>query len=240
VLLAALAATVGLGAAGWLAGVAVGVVTCVALCWGLDRTGATALGPADWVTLMRTVMVGAATALTADSFTRPVPVPLLVGLIIVALILDAVDGKVARSTGTSSPLGFYFDMEVDAFLLLVLSAYVAGSAGWWVLAIGGMRYAFALGLWLLPWMRRTLPPRYWRKVVTAVQGIALVAATASVLPAAVDVTFLAVALGLLVESFGRDVLWLWVRRPAAALPVRARLRLLDGRAYFRVAEETHP
>ncbi|GAA4940924.1 hypothetical protein GCM10023238_03240 [Streptomyces heliomycini] len=47
------------------------------------------------------------------------------GLTAVALILDGVDGKVARRTGTSTPLGARFDMEVDAFLILVLSVYVS-------------------------------------------------------------------------------------------------------------------
>ena len=66
----------------------------------------------------------------------------LVGLAVVALVLDGVDGWVARRTGTVSALGARFDMEVDAFLILVLSVYVAGSVGPWVLAIGAARYAF--------------------------------------------------------------------------------------------------
>ena len=39
----------------------------------------------------------------------------------VALALDGVDGQVARRTRTVSALGARFDMEVDAFLVLVLS-----------------------------------------------------------------------------------------------------------------------
>ena len=49
-------------------------------------------------------------------------------------------------------------MEVDAFLLLVLSAYVGQDLGWWVLVIGLLRYAFVAAGWALPWMRATLPP----------------------------------------------------------------------------------
>ena len=41
------------------------------------------------------------------------------------------------------------------------------SLGIWVLAIGAARYAFLAAGWLLPWMREPLPPRHWRKVVTA-------------------------------------------------------------------------
>jgi phosphatidylglycerophosphate synthase len=212
VLLATLAGTVGLGVAGWLAGIAYGVITCAALARGLRRSGTGALGPADRVTLTRATLVGGVAALTADSFDGHAPVGVLVTLAVVALVLDAVDGKVARRTGTVSALGASFDMEVDAFLILVLSAYVARPMGGWVLAIGAMRYAFVVVTWVLPWMRRALPPRYWRKVVAATQGVVLVFATADVLPRALMTLALAASLALLIESFGRDVGWLWHHR----------------------------
>ena len=107
-----------------------------------------------------------------------------------------------------------FDAEVDAFLILVLSVYVARSAGAWVLLIGAARYAFLAAGWSLPWMREPLPPRYWRKVVAATQGIVLTVAAASVLPSAVNRAALICALVLLAESFGRDVWWLRIRRRA--------------------------
>lgn len=212
VLLAALAGTVGLGSAGWLAALAYGVVTCAALTRSRYRSGAAALGPADRVTLSRATLVGAVAALTADSFDRHVPVGVLVTIAVVALVLDAVDGKVARRTGTATALGARFDMEVDAFLILVLSVYVARLFGAWVLAIGAMRYAYAVATWVLPWLRGWLPPRYWRKVVAAIQGIVLVSAAAGVLPRPLMIAALAAALGLLVESFGRDVVWRWQHR----------------------------
>jgi phosphatidylglycerophosphate synthase len=205
--------TVGLGAAGWLTGVGYGLVTCAALTRGLSRARAGALGPADRVTLTRATLVGGVTALTVDSFDRQVPVGVLVALTVVALVLDAVDGQVARRTRTVSALGARFDMEVDAFLILVLSVYVARPTGGWVLAIGAMRYAFVGASWVLPWMRGALPPRYWRKVVAAIQGVVLVFATADVLPRPLMAAALAASLALLVESFGRDVRWLSRHRP---------------------------
>lgn len=231
VVLAGLAGTVGLAAAGWLAGMAYGVVTCGALARGLRRLGVRGLGPADRVTLTRAVLVGGVAALTADSLDRPAPVAVMVALTVVALVLDAVDGRVARRTGTASTLGARFDMEVDASLILVLSIHVTPSAGAWVLAVGAMRYAFLVASWVLPWMRRSLPPRSWRKVVAATQGVVLVSATAEVLPQPLIVVALAASLALLVESFGRDVRWLWRRRlvrlghlggtgrPAVGLPI---------------------
>jgi phosphatidylglycerophosphate synthase len=211
-LLAALAGTVGLGAAGWLAGVAHGVITCAALTWGLSRSDAAGLGPADRVTLVRATLVGGVAALTADTFDRHAALAVLLALAVVALVLDGVDGRVARHTSTASALGARFDMEVDAFLILVLSVYVAHSMGGWVLAIGAMRYAFLVASWILPWLRESVPPRYWRKVVAAIQGIVLVFAAADVLPRPLVTGAVAVSLALLVDSFGSCVGWLWQHR----------------------------
>lgn len=221
-LLVALACTVGLTLTGWLLGIACGVGTNVALTRGLDRFAAATLGPADRVTLFRATLVGAVAALMADAFVRPAVVPALVTLSVVALVLDAVDGWVARRTGTASPLGARFDGEVDAFLILVLSVYMSRSIGPWVLAIGAARYLFLAAGWLLPWMRAPLPPRYWRKSVAAIQGIALTVAAADVLPQRGTEAVLVVALGLLTESFGRDV-W-WLRQQSVRSPVIAERR----------------
>src|SRR4029077_4124693 len=125
-----------------------------------------------------------------------------------------VDGWVARRTRTTATLVAWFDGEIDAFLILVLSVYVARSAGVWVLAIGAARSAFLAAGWPLPWMRARLPPRYWRKVVTATQGIVLTAAAAAGLPLRVKRATLAGALLLLAESCGRDVWWLGPHRQA--------------------------
>jgi phosphatidylglycerophosphate synthase len=215
-LLTALAGTVGLSGFGWVVGITCGVITYAALVRCLVRDaahhGADVPGPADQVTLARATLAGGVAALTVDSFARPTPVTMLVALTIVALVLDAVDGWVARHTDSASPLGARFDMEVDAFLILVLSVYVAHSAGAWVLAIGAARYAFVAAGWLLPWMRESMPPRYWCKVVAATQRIVLTVAVADVLSRFWIDLALAISLALLAESFGRDVWWLWRHR----------------------------
>lgn len=212
VVLAVLAGTVGLGTVGWLAGLAYGLVLCVLLSRGMSRSGARGLSPADQVTLSRAILVGGVTALAAESFARPAPAALMVTLTAVALALDAVDGYTARRTGTTSELGARFDMEIDSFLVLVLCLHVAPSVGGWVLAIGAMRYVFVAASWVLGWMRGSLPPRYWRKVVAAIQGVLLTVAMGDALPGPLTTVVLMVSLALLIESFGRDVTWLWVTR----------------------------
>ncbi len=203
--LGALALTIGLGPAAWAAGLGFGLAT-----WGVLHQ--VDLGPADRVTLARATLVGGVLALTVDSLTRPVPAAGVVPLAAVALSLDAVDGWVARRTGSSSALGARFDMEVDAFLILVLSVLVARPVGAWVLAIGLMRYVFVCAGLLLPWLRDPIPTRYWSKTVAAIQGIVLVVAASGVLSHGWTVVAVATALALLVESFGRSVGWLWRHR----------------------------
>ena len=223
-LIAALAVAVGLGGtglspAGWVVGVACGVITNAALAGGLTHYRASRLSPADWVTLARATLAVGVAALVADAFGQRPPVTLLVSLAAVALALDAVDGWVARRTRTTGILGARFDGEVDAFLILVLSVYVARSVGAWVLAIGAARYLFLAAGWPLPWMRAPLPPRYWRKLVAATQGVVLTIVVAGVLPQALASGALIVALVLLAESFGRDVWWLRGHRLAPSPPL---------------------
>lgn len=208
-LLGVLAATTGLDAAGWATGVACGAGLAALLARAMARHRRDGLAPADKVTLARAVLVSGVAALTADAFGGRAPVAPLVALSTVALILDGVDGRIARRTGTASAFGARFDMEVDAFLILVLSVYVAPMAGWWVLAIGAARYVFVAAGWAQPWLRGSLPPRYWAKVVAAIVGIALTLAAADILPDAVTTVVLLIALGLLAESFGRHILGLW-------------------------------
>lgn len=165
--------------------------------------------PADVVTGVR-----AALAVTVAVLG---PTGWVLWLVVAALALDWVDGQVARRTGTTSAFGARFDMETDAFLIAVLSCYAAATYGWWVLGIGAARYLLWLAERVLPWLRRPVPPRHWRKVVAAVQGIVLATAVSGLVPAALTEALLVVALALLAESFGRDVWWLWrTRRPELA------------------------
>ncbi|MFE9169034.1 CDP-alcohol phosphatidyltransferase family protein [Streptomyces kebangsaanensis] len=208
-LLALLGTAIGMGPAGWVTGLVFAVATWAVLSRALHRSQLRSFGPANRVTLGRAILVGGVTALVADSFVSAPPVSLLVGLTAVALILDGVDGKVARRTGTSTALGARFDMEVDAFLILVLSVYVSTSLGPWVLLIGGMRYVFVAAARVLPWLNAPLPPSTARKTVAALQGVCLLLAGSGLLPLVANFGVALLALGLLVWSFGRDVLWLW-------------------------------
>lgn len=176
------------------------------------------LGPGDHVTVTRATLACVVASLTAQSLLGQAHLPghelptVLVVIAGVALVLDAVDGWVARQTGTATPLGARMDMEVDAFLILVLSVAASMVLGWWVLAIGVFRYAFMVATWVAPWLSGAVPPRYSRKAVAALQGIVLTVVTAQLVPREVSGPVVVVALTLLAWSFGTQAAELWPAR----------------------------
>lgn len=210
------------GPAGWVVGATGGLVLAASLRLGLARASRWRLLPGDRVTLARAVLTCGVAALVADATARPGADPragLLVVVAGVALVLDAVDGRVARRTGTVHPLGARFDLETDAALIAVLSVHAATLLGGWVLAVGAARYLLlvvALAGRRMPWLRGQVPARRWRKVVAAYQGVGLTAVASGALPSTVAVLVVATGLGLLAASFGTEVLEL--RRQAGARP----------------------
>jgi phosphatidylglycerophosphate synthase len=234
-LLTVVQGAVGLGAVGWTAGLVAATTGGALLAVGLHRTGTTRFGPANVVTLVRATLGQAVAALVAASFVGLDQRALLVTLAAVALALDLVDGRVARRTGSVTALGARFDMETDAFLILVLSIAAGPVVGWWVLAIGLARYALLLAEGVWPWLQVPVRRRYWRKVVAGVQGVTLAFVVSGLVPTVAASASLLGALGLLAESFGRDVVWLSRRhhaltsyRRASAVPPVVQLARTTG------------
>lgn len=184
--------------------------------WTLGPRGLRAdFGVANSVTLLRAVLVAALSGwilhpeLAAAAGWWPAAIALLV------LVLDGADGWLARHNGSASEFGARFDMELDAFLILVLAllALELGQAGSWVLLLGLMRYAFVLlGRWYPP-LRAPLPPSRRRKTVCVLQISALLVAIAPPVPPALASALLALALAALSASFWTDLQWL-LRRAA--------------------------
>lgn len=166
--------------------------------------------PADRVTLVRAVLVGGcATIVTLSLFdTVPSRSWWLIGLAAPALLLDAVDGWVARRTGTATAQGARLDMETDAAFLLVLSIPAAFVIGPWVLAIGAMRYLFAAASWWRPALRQHLSFSSFRRVTAGVQGFVLLFVLIPTVPLALAVPITVFALVLLMISFGKDAVLL--------------------------------
>ena len=172
-------------------------------------------GIADVVTLVRGLGVCFLAGLALQALAGGLERHGLLTMIIMGtlcLVLDGVDGWVARARGEASAFGARFDVETDAAMLVVLSVAVAavGIAGWWVLAIAALRYGYVAMSVLVPALRTPLPYRYSGKVIAVVQAVALLAALTFGLTHVehwVPTTFLLAALALLCWSFGRSVIW---------------------------------
>jgi phosphatidylglycerophosphate synthase len=169
------------------------------------------LGAANRVTLGRALLVLPVAAMVPWGTSLDTPaIWWVIGASTLALSLDGVDGWVARSTGTSTPLGARFDMELDAFLLLALSLllWLAGPLGPWVILIGALRYLFVAAGWLWPALQGALPESMRRKTVCVVQGVGLLVALGPIIPSPMAAAVAATALAALVYSFAVDVAWL--------------------------------
>ena len=155
------------------------------------------IGAANRITLARSLLVLPVSALAL----QPGVLALervswwIISLATVAMLLDGTDGLVARRTGTASTFGARFDMELDAFLLLSLSVLVwqSGKAGPWVIMIGALRYLFVVGGMIWPALAEELPPSERRKIICAVEGVALLVCLGPIIPASLPMT----AMGLL-------------------------------------------
>lgn len=62
------------------------------------------------------------------------------------LLLDLLDGRIARQRGEASAFGEYLDKETDALMVLVLCVllYLSGRLGAWILLPGALRYLFVV------------------------------------------------------------------------------------------------
>jgi phosphatidylglycerophosphate synthase len=171
----------------------------------------THFGAANTVTLLRAGVAALfAGLLGSTALLLPDLAWLLAALATVALILDGLDGWLARRSGMQSPFGARFDMEVDAFFTLVLAALVwqSDKAGVWVCLSGALRYGFVALGWQWSWLSRPLPPRRRRQTVCVIQIAVLVLCLTPPLTPPFSTFLAAGALGLLALSFAMDIAWL--------------------------------
>jgi phosphatidylglycerophosphate synthase len=166
-------------------------------------------GPANHVTTVRALLTALVAALIGETAV-PEAAWYALGAAALVVALDGVDGWLARRTGMMSEFGARFDMETDAFFILVLSilTWRHGKAGPWVLLCGLTRYGFVAAGWILPWMTRPLPSTVRGKTVAVAQIAGLSLALAPPVRPPLSGGLAAVTLAALVWSFAIDVHWL--------------------------------
>ncbi|WP_295042854.1 CDP-alcohol phosphatidyltransferase family protein [uncultured Paracoccus sp.] len=170
------------------------------------------IGGCNVVTLLRAALVCALLMPLAAGRPAGWAVAGVAGL---ALVLDGLDGALARRSGLASRLGARFDIEVDAALALILALHIiAGTAvGAEILVLGLTRYAFEAAGLAWPWLRADLPDRRWRKAICVVQIATLILLQTPLPDRDQAIPLARLAALLLVASFAVDIRWLWRHRP---------------------------
>jgi phosphatidylglycerophosphate synthase len=122
------------------------------------------------------------------------------------ILLDGVDGYLARKWESSSRWGAYFDMETDAFFVCLISSihYLRGDLGLWILPIGYMRYLSVVGL---RWMGRGAgrEESRWAQIIAGVLFASLI--TPFVFDNEIYLPCVVVASSLVIISFTAS----WIR-----------------------------
>lgn len=172
------------------------------------------LGTGNVVTLGRTALI-VSILTTLGGEAHPWAVVVIAS---VALALDGFDGWYARREARVSRFGETLDMEIDSAFTVILAAgaVMAGTIGPLVLLLVLPRYIFVIAALWLRWLNGPLPETTTRKVICVIQVIALISLQ---VPGFWGVFTPAVVLavgGVLLWSFGRDVVFLWRRHRDAS------------------------
>lgn len=128
-------------------------------------------GLANTITTARLVLVLLLAA--PKSAWSPFEAAALAALI---LIVDGVDGAVARKRGEASAFGAHFDMETDALFVLMATErlYFCEGYGVWVLFAGILRYAYVISIWIAPGSGREAPRSLLGRLAFLVLALGLI------------------------------------------------------------------
>ena len=177
------------------------------------------LGVANTITVFRLALVASLLA----PLVAPAPPAGIISVAITALVLDGLDGWFARRSNRVSAFGARLDIEVDAGLtvVLALNALLSESVGLLVLLLVLPRYLWVAIGRLLPWLRGELPERWSRKVVTVIQTVTLITLQLPFVAGLLSAVLVLVVGGIVLFSFGQDVIWLARRRHQHTAPPQA-------------------
>lgn len=198
-------------AADWLTGAGLFLAGCAVTAEGIRRSYPhSRLGWCNVVTLLR---LSISCALLPPLLAGHPGGWVLAGWAGVALLLDGLDGWLARSSGLVSRFGGRFDIEADSVLALALALHaVLLHPGPEVLLLGLFRYAFVAAGLIWPWLSAPLLESRRRKLICILQLAVLILLQIPQFPASLAAGGIRLALLALLWSFGADILWLWRSR----------------------------
>ena len=119
----------------------------------------------------------------------------------IIILLDGLDGLVARKMNQCSERGEQFDAETDAQLVWLLSwiHYYSGHVDWWILIPGSLRYTYQLIFFWAP-SAPDIPPKRIRATIAVIFFFSL--SFSFILSSESAEILLGIAGGLILLSFG--------------------------------------
>ncbi len=172
----------------------------------------TTLGAANRVTLWRTALACLFAGLVGEGarVLDGLAIPLVVGTA-AFLVLDGVDGWLARRRGEESAFGRLLDHETDALFLLIRSVlvYQTENVGPWIMAAGLLHYVYLGVRAAWPRLRVDLPAARRGPAIGLGAMLGLLACLSLDLQAEVARAVAVVVLGALIWSFSIDGFRMW-------------------------------
>ncbi|MEQ9303248.1 MAG: CDP-alcohol phosphatidyltransferase family protein [Marinoscillum sp.] len=152
------------------------------------------VGYANLVTLVRFILL--ATLFVLSEYL------IVLFIMSVMLVLDGVDGAVARKTNTSTRIGAYLDMETDALYVLLISGYLVAYLNYnpWLIGVGLLRYLYEVFTWVAGVQDKHPPRTRFGPAAAVCLFIALL--TPLVLPEYVAMWLVYIGVATVVASFG--------------------------------------
>jgi phosphatidylglycerophosphate synthase len=167
-------------------------------------------GPANHVTMIRAMLATLVASLIGEPAIARVAAAATAAAVLM-IVLDGVDGWLARRSRMTSAFGARFDVETDALLVMAMSLLVwqHGKAGAWALLGGMMRYAFVMAGYWLRWMARPLRPTRRAKTISVCHMVGVSVALAPIVAHPLSAIAVGSTVIALSWSFAVDVRRLW-------------------------------
>jgi phosphatidylglycerophosphate synthase len=150
--------------------------------------------------------------LVAGIFLHGASGPFWAGIVGLVFALDGLDGWLARRADAVSVFGAHFDMETDAFTVLVVTCelWTRGQLGAWILTAGLLRYVYVVCVALVPPRAGEVPRSTFgrRAFVALVLGLC----TALASPTGAGAAAAAIGSAAVTISFARSFYWSYFRR----------------------------
>jgi phosphatidylglycerophosphate synthase len=187
----------------WKVTTAVFIGGALTLSFSIRHLPTSTLGAANHVTLARGGLVAVLIGFIGETHTGWAAFTVAATVV----VLDGVDGWLARKLEISSDFGARFDMETDALSLVAIAGLVwqYGKAGPWVLLAGLMRYAFVAATKVVPYLAGPLLPSLRRKAAFVIVAMALIGCLAPIVNPPLSVSLALAGLLTLMASFITDI-----------------------------------